>query len=105
VANGDLITETFQRSPRAAGHSQRTRHELRKAPEEADLLNGRDGPTGRELDDDKTRPSAAADHREITHRHTLFPNVDTVPPSERSRAFDAALYVTRVRSSKPGQLA
>jgi polyphosphate kinase 2 len=59
-----LIIETFQRSPRAAGHSERTRVELRKALQAADLLDGLDGLGVRELDDDEAL-LIGADGREI----------------------------------------
>ena len=53
MTSADLIIESFQRSPRAAGHSERTRAELRRALEAADLLDGLDGLSVRELDDDE----------------------------------------------------
>jgi polyphosphate kinase len=52
VTSADMVIESFQRSPRAAGHSERTRAELRKALEAADLLDGLAGHTVRELDED-----------------------------------------------------
>jgi polyphosphate kinase len=53
VTSADRVVESFRWTPRAAGHSQATRHELRAALESADLLSGLDGLTVRELDDDE----------------------------------------------------
>ena len=47
------MVESFRWSPRAAGHSQRSRRELRAALESADLLTGLEGLTVHELDDDE----------------------------------------------------
>jgi polyphosphate kinase 2 len=54
VTSADLIIDTFQRSPHAAGHSEQTRAELRNALAAASLLDGLDGLTVHELDDDET---------------------------------------------------
>src|SRR3954447_1125891 len=53
MASAEQVVESFRWSPRAAGHSQATRHELRAALRAADLLSGLDGLTVRELDDDE----------------------------------------------------
>jgi polyphosphate kinase 2 len=53
MTSADQVVESFRWSPRAAGHSQATRHELRAALRAADLLSGLDGLTVRELDDDE----------------------------------------------------
>ena len=42
----------FRRAPRADGHSEKTRHELREALRSADLLDNLHGWSVRELDDD-----------------------------------------------------
>ena len=64
VRSADRVVESFRRSPRAAGHSERTRRELRSALEAADLLDGLDGLTVRELDDDEVL-LLQADGREV----------------------------------------
>jgi polyphosphate kinase len=64
VTSADLVIESFQRSPRAVGHSERTRTELRKALEAADLLDGLAGHSVRELDEDDA-VLIGADGREI----------------------------------------
>src|SRR4029453_4344839 len=43
----------FRRTPQGAGHSERTRQELRAALAEADLLDGLSGLQIRELDEDE----------------------------------------------------
>jgi polyphosphate kinase len=53
MTSADQVVESFRWTPRAAGHSQATRHELRAALQAADLLSGLDGLTVRELDDDE----------------------------------------------------
>ena len=49
----DLVVDSFRRTPQGAGHSERTRRELRAALAEADLLDGLSGLQIRELDDDE----------------------------------------------------
>ncbi|GAA1314174.1 polyphosphate kinase 2 [Pseudonocardia xinjiangensis] len=50
----DQVVSSFRRTPRGVGHSERTRRELREALASADLLDGLDGMTVQELDDDET---------------------------------------------------
>jgi polyphosphate kinase len=49
----DQIVSTFRQTPRAAGHSEKTRRELREALSAVDLLDGLDGLSLHELDDDE----------------------------------------------------
>jgi polyphosphate kinase len=49
----DQIVSTFRRTPRAAGHSEKTRRELREALAAVDLLDGLGGLSLHELDDDE----------------------------------------------------
>jgi polyphosphate kinase 2 len=49
----DLVVDSFRRTPQGAGHSERTRRELRAALAEADLLDGLSGLQIRELDEDE----------------------------------------------------
>jgi polyphosphate kinase len=48
----DRVVESFRSAPGGAGHSQRTRRELREALQAADLLDDLDGYTVREVDVD-----------------------------------------------------
>jgi polyphosphate kinase 2 len=48
------LMDNFRWTPRVAGHAQETRHELRQALQEADLLQDLDGLSVRALDDDET---------------------------------------------------
>ncbi len=49
----DRVVEAFRSAPGGAGHSERTRHELREALQSADLLDDLEGYTVREIDDDE----------------------------------------------------
>ena len=53
VTSVDLVVDSFRRTPHGAGHSERTRQELRAALAEADLLDGLSGLRIRELDEDE----------------------------------------------------
>ncbi len=53
MTSADQVVESFRWTPRAAGHSQATRHELRSALESVDLLSGLDGLGVQALDDDE----------------------------------------------------
>ena len=52
MASVERAVNEFRRTPHAAGHSERTRHELREALRKVDLLGGLENWTVRELDDD-----------------------------------------------------
>lgn len=49
----DRVVESFRKAPGGAGHSERTRRELREALQAADLLEDLEGYTVREVDDDE----------------------------------------------------
>ncbi len=49
----DRVVESFRSAPGGAGHSERTRRELREALQAADLLDDLEGYTVREIDDDE----------------------------------------------------
>jgi polyphosphate kinase 2 len=93
VTSADHVVESFRWSPRAAGHSKRSRHELRAALESADLLTGLDGLTVRELDDDETL-LLGPDGREIDTWRQDYPYAERMLREEyevRKRALQIEL--------------
>ncbi|HET9116784.1 MAG TPA: hypothetical protein VFN75_01680 [Pseudonocardiaceae bacterium] len=52
MSSAEQVVNDFRHVPRAAGHSEKTRHELRDALRSVDLLDSLQGLSVRELDDD-----------------------------------------------------
>jgi polyphosphate kinase 2 len=93
VTSVDRVVESFRRTPRAHGHSERTRKELRAALERADLLTGLDGLAVRELDDDETL-LVMADGREVDTWRQDYPYQERMSRDEyemRKRALQIEL--------------
>ena len=89
----DRVVGSFRTSPRGAGHSERTRAELREALQAADLLDDLDGHTIRELDDDE-QVLLAPDGGEITTWRQDYPYEERIDPGEyraRKRALQIEL--------------
>ncbi len=89
----DRVVGSFRSSPRGAGHSERTRAELREALQAADLLDGLDGYTVRELDDDE-EVLLGPDGAEITTWRQDYPYEERLDPAEyraRKRALQIEL--------------
>src|SRR3954465_1614466 len=52
MTSAEQVIHGFRRTPRAAGHSEQTRHALREALQKVDLLDSVAGVSVIELDDD-----------------------------------------------------
>jgi polyphosphate kinase 2 len=87
------VVGSFRSSPRGAGHSERTRTELREALQAADLIEGLDGYTVRELDDDE-QVLLGPDGGEVTTWRQDYPYAERIDPAEyraRKRALQIEL--------------
>jgi polyphosphate kinase len=89
----DRVVDSFRSSPSGAGHSERTRAQLREALQAADLLEGLDGYTVRELDDDE-QVLLGPDGGEVTTWRQDYPYVERIDLAEyraRKRALQIEL--------------
>ncbi|WP_433298617.1 polyphosphate kinase 2 [Pseudonocardia sp. CA-142604] len=101
----DQIVSSFRQTPRAAGHSERTRRELRDALAAVDLLDGLDDLTIQELDDDEVL-LMSRDGREIATWQQDYPYDERMTRDEyeiRKRALQIELLKMQSWAKDTGQ--
>lgn len=84
MTSADQIVNEFRRTPRAAGHSEQTRKELREALRAVDLLDSLQGLSVQELDADEAA-LLGADGREITTWQEDYPYTERMDRDEYER--------------------
>lgn len=84
MSSAEQIVNEFRRTPRGAGHSERTRKELRKALRAVDLLDGLQGLSVQEFDADDAA-LFGSDGREITTWQHDYPYIERMDRDEYER--------------------
>jgi len=72
MTSAEQVVNEFRRTPRGAGHSESTRQALREALRSVDLLDGLQGWSVKELDDDEA-VLLGSDGRESTTWQQDYP--------------------------------
>jgi polyphosphate kinase 2 len=84
VTSAEQVVNEFRRTPRGHGHSEQTRQELREALRTVDLLDGLQGLSVTELDDDEAI-LLGPDGREITTWRQDYPYAERMSRAEYER--------------------